>query len=265
MAENRHPGGEPDSAYQIRTAFSSMTVGTPQQQQPLPKLDLASLKKPRSKNNKNKIDSSPFKKRTSAVIAEPKPMSGDRMFNVAGSTGSGAQGYSNHELAGQTLTVNVDTTRTQLISPPLEEMLRRNQQRFPPLFTPSLLADDDVGRRMGAIAQPTPVTNKNTKRKRQLATPKVSKTALPATAEEGDLEGNLGDVASTSTISGTGTGVGGWAEATPNPRLRKQVRRQAQFEHEGDDDLDGDDQDVEMESPTRPSYTSGARDAHTSP
>ncbi|KAF6757730.1 hypothetical protein DFP72DRAFT_223028 [Ephemerocybe angulata] len=118
---------------------------------------------------------------------------------------------------------------------------------------------------MGAMAQTTPTTNKNTKRKRQLATPKVSKTALPTTTEEGDLEGNLGDVASTSTLSGTGTGVGGWAEATPNPRLRKQVRRQAQFEHEGDDDLDEDDQDVEMESPTRLNFTSGTRNAHTSP
>ncbi|KAF6757713.1 hypothetical protein DFP72DRAFT_890481 [Ephemerocybe angulata] len=207
MAENRHPGGEPDSAYQIRTAFSSMTVGTPQQQQPLPKLDLASLKKPRSKNNKNKIDSSPFKKRTSAAIAEPKPMSGDRMFNVAGSTGSGAQGYSNHELvheeqAGQTLTVNVDTTRTQLISPPPEEMLRRNQQRLPPLFTPSLLADDD--------AQPTPTDEQEYEAEATTRERPRSRRRPCLRRRRRDLEGNLGDVASTSTLSGTGTGLYVW-------------------------------------------------------
>lgn len=66
----------------------------------IPKLNLATLtsssKKPRS--------------RSVPGIVEPKPMAGDRIFNVGEGSNEG-------------LGVDVDTTRMQLISPPPEEML----------------------------------------------------------------------------------------------------------------------------------------------
>ncbi|KAJ2923865.1 hypothetical protein H1R20_g13228, partial [Candolleomyces eurysporus] len=151
----------------------------------IPKLNLANLASP-SKRSRSKTPG----------IAEPKPMAGDRIFNVAGNNvfNTNAEGSGG-------LAVDVDTTRMQLISPPPEEMLillSARKKNTP--FTPSLLADEE-----GSMT--------TAKRKRQQQTPKPSRIT---TAE--------------SEVAPSTSKQPQWAEATPNPRLRKQARRSTEPE-----------------------------------
>ncbi|RXW11804.1 hypothetical protein EST38_g14051 [Candolleomyces aberdarensis] len=163
----------------------------------IPKLNLATLASA-SKRSRSKTPG----------IAEPKPMTGDRIFNVFNTNGEGSGG----------LTVDVDTTRMQLISPPPEEMLilQSARKRNTP-FTPSLLADNS--NEEGSMT--------TAKRKRQQQTPKPSRTTTTEVAPSTSKQ---------------------WAEATPNPRLRKQARRSTEPEEVLED--------VEMESPTRNAFIS---------
>ncbi|KDR68464.1 hypothetical protein GALMADRAFT_283159 [Galerina marginata CBS 339.88] len=103
------------------------------------------------------------------------------------------------------LAMVVDTQRMQLISPPPEEMLRRNQ-RLSGQFTPSLLAD------------PSPGPGFTTKRKR--TTLQQGSASSSALARDVDATSDLDSPMAEPSEPEIQPAV----EATPNPKPRKQGR-----------------------------------------